>query len=91
MKSAVLLSVIFASCSLALVCPFSLLKRAGLLNPEDEAAYDRVAANPSSAEDIYLERHYKKSDSPDSGSLIGPRSSEGLLDLPLGGGLRMLS
>lgn len=87
MKPSIFISVnLFASCSLALVCPFSLLKRAGLLNAEDEAAYDKVAANPAAAEDIFRERHYKKSD-----SLIGPRSSNGLLDLPLGGGLRMVS
>lgn len=43
---------LLAGSAAAAVCPFSLMKRAGLLNKDDEAAYDAVKANPEAANDI---------------------------------------
>lgn len=79
MKPIIVFSVIFqAGSAAAAVCPFSLLKRAGLLNPRDEAAYDAVKADPNAAEEIFASHHQARDPE---------KLGDGLLDLPLGGGL----
>lgn len=80
-------TILLASSATAAVCPISLLKRAGLLNKEDEAAYDAVKADRGAAEDLFHANQKKQSKRAGS-VLIGPRSADGLLDLPFGGGLR---
>lgn len=79
MKPVVLLAVILqAGFTAAAACPFSLLKRAGLLNKRDEAAYDAVKADPKAADEIFASHnHARDSD----------KFTRGLLDLSLGGGL----
>lgn len=79
MKPVILLAVALqAGSAAAAACPFSLLKRAGLLNKKDEAAYDAVKADPKAAEELFASHNYAR----DSDASLG-----GLLDLPLGGGL----
>ena len=78
---------LLASSATAATCPFSLLKRAGLLQRDDEAAFDAVRANPRQVDAILKSHYQKRSGTPHTEKLHGPRSADGLLDLPLGGGL----
>lgn len=81
MKPVILLAVALqAGSAAAAACPFSLLKRAGLLNKKDEAAYDAVKADPKAAEELFASHNHNHAR--DSDASLG-----GLLDLPLGGGL----
>lgn len=89
MKLSILISgVVFAGCASAAACPFQLMKRAGLLNPEIAARFEGIEKDPKIAENLlrtYSGEHIGSKRSPNT--LIGPRSADGTLDLPLGGGL----
>ena len=78
-----------ASYTYGAVCPFELLKRGGLLSEADTAKFDAVKRNPQLAEALF-EAHRQEATSDIRGetSVVGPRDLDGLLDLPLGGGLR---
>lgn len=83
-------TAVLANSATAAVCPFSLLKRAGLLSEDDEAKYDAVKADSRVAEELFRAHHAQaaRQEKRSATELIGPRSDDGLLDLPLGGGLR---
>lgn len=83
-------AVALASSATAAVCPFSLLKRAGLLSADDEAKYDAVKADSTLADELFRAHHAQsaRQEKRSATELIGPRSDDGILDLPLGGGLR---
>lgn len=66
-------------------CPYQFMKRAGFLDEETLAKFDEYKRDPKFAESIEEETHSKQQKRSDT--LIGPRSDDGLLDLPLGGGL----
>ena len=69
------------------VCPFEDLRRSGLLSAEDAAKFDAVKRNPAAAE-TFIETHKQKDKSKEKRQgLISPIIN-GILDLPLGGGLR---
>ncbi|KZF25187.1 hypothetical protein L228DRAFT_280444 [Xylona heveae TC161] len=66
------------------------MRRAGLLSAEDAAKFDAVRRDPRAA-NVLFEAHRREVD-PDSSpaaepELVGIRKRDGLLDLPLGGGL----
>ncbi|KAF2148597.1 hypothetical protein K461DRAFT_330031 [Myriangium duriaei CBS 260.36] len=89
MKSSFVLALVSLSASvLAGPCPFEHMKRAGLLSPEDEAKFDAVKRDPKMA-DILFKQHRREivAKSENIHELRGPRKRDGLLDLPLGGGL----
>ena len=66
-------------------CPFELLKRSGLLSEEDTAKFEAVKRDPKAAETLFEARRRDANPQLLSG-LTGPISN-GILDLPLGGGL----
>lgn len=91
MKLSILASAaVFAGYASGAACPFQLMKRAGLLDPEIIASFEGVDKDPKIAENLLKARswtgeHQGTKRSPET--LIGPRDVNGLLDLPLGGGL----
>ncbi|KZF18932.1 hypothetical protein L228DRAFT_271566 [Xylona heveae TC161] len=65
------------------------MRRAGLLSEEDAAKFDAVKRDPAAA-DALFEAHRRdaaESDPTAEPELVGIRKRDGLLDLPLGGGL----
>ena len=70
-------------------CPFEDLRRSGLLSAEDAARFDAIKRDPKAA-DVLLKAHRRDTNAAaaprSSSDLIGPLLN-GLLDLPLGGGL----
>jgi hypothetical protein len=85
-----LLSVAFVAGFIGLAqgtaCPFSLLKRAGILTDADAAKFEAVKRDPAAAEALFQEYQRQEANEkrePQSSGLLG-----GLLgELPLGGGL----
>ena len=78
-----LASVVFAA-----ACPYEHLKRTGLLSPEDEAKFDAVKRDPAAADALFHAHQLDRREaSSESTKLAGPMSKDGILDLPLGGGL----
>lgn len=73
-------------------CPFELLKRSGVLSEEDIAKFEAVKRDPGAAEELFQAHRRAAEADPQpeaEPALIGPILG-GLLDLPLGGGLRTL-
>ena len=71
-------------------CPFSELKRSGTLSEEDIAKFEAVKRDPKAAEALFKAHQAGKreaSPEPKPAGIIGPILN-GVLDLPLGGGLR---
>jgi hypothetical protein len=87
MKYSIFTAALFAAPVFGEACPFALLKRAGLLSDDDAAAFDLVKRDPEAAESL-IARHHARAAEANADKLIGPRQLGGLLDLPLGGGLR---
>ena len=78
-------------------CPFADLRRSGVLSEEDLAKFEQVKRDPAQAEALlkrYQARKIKRDATPEpepqaeKRGLIGPLTN-GLLDLPFGGGLCM--
>ena len=86
----VLVPLFLASHVVSFACPMHQLQEAGLLNEADAEKYDAIKRDSQAAETL-LELHKRSPDPlPESkvfSGLIGP-VVKGLLDLPLGGGLR---
>lgn len=71
-------------------CPFSELKRSGVLSEDDIAQFEAVKRNPKAAEALVKAHQAEKREAaaePNPASIVGPILN-GVLDLPLGGGLR---
>ena len=76
------------------LCPFAELKRSGVLTDEDWANFEQVKRDPAAA-GAFVNAHQAKINvekrdeklQPEERGLVGPTLG-GILDLPLGGGLR---
>ncbi|KAL9110477.1 MAG: hypothetical protein Q9227_005021 [Pyrenula ochraceoflavens] len=86
--SAVLFWAGFIACASGSACPYELMRRAGLLSAEDAAKFDAVKRDASAA-GVLLEAHQQRTEAgPEpKPALVGIRKRDGILDLPLGGGL----
>lgn len=72
------------------LCPFEAMKRSGMLTEADLAKFEAVKRDPGAAEELFNAYNKKKraaSPEPAPAGVIGPIVN-GVLDLPLGGGLR---
>ena len=68
-------------------CPFAELRRSGVLSEDDIAKFEAVKRNPKAAETLFKAHQAKKREPAPQPGLIGPIVN-GILDLPLGRGLR---
>ena len=70
----------------SVACPFAELHRAGLLSPDEASKFEAVRRDPKAAEVLFEHHKREVAPTPQAGGLIGP-TLDGILDLPLGGGL----
>ena len=88
--SAFIFTVSLPALAVSVACPFEELHRAGVLSSDDAAKFEAVKRDPRAAE-VLLKLHRREAEpgpapASQSGGLIGPVVN-GILDLPLGGGL----
>ena len=81
-----LLSAAFAGCAYG-ACPFAELRRSGFLSEDDIAKFEAVKRDPKAAEALLKAHQAEKREPAPQSCIIGPILN-GVLDLPLGGGLR---
>lgn len=87
MKAAYLvLSAAFAVLAYG-ACTFTELRRSGVPSEDDIAKFEAVKRNPKAAETLFKAHQAKKREPVPQPGIIGPIVN-GILDLPLGGGLR---
>ena len=91
MKTITILSAAaFVGQAYGAACPYELLHRSGLLSEGDAEKFEAVKRDPTKAETLFRAHRRKDGDTPEapSADLAERGPADGILDLPLGGGLR---